>query len=187
MQDLTDGAKQMTISEDTEKTEKERLDLFYEYAKKRRDNSQLDNVSVHKELAAEAQRLDVQQKAPLILAELLFSANIVSEVKKHRNLLLRFTHDDTKAQKYLLGGLEQVISLHSAKLMEKIPGILKVLNIETNTQQIEFSIIFKIIFSCSMITIYWKKKLCWNGEKRPARNMFLRKYPNKFGIKLNLS
>lgn len=116
----------MTISQDTEKSEKERLDLFYEYLKKRRDNNQLDNLNVHKELASEADRLDIKQKAPLVLAELLFSANIIAEVKKHRNLLLRFTHDDTKAQKYLLAGLEQHICLHADKLMEKVPGILKV-------------------------------------------------------------
>lgn len=126
MQALTDGVKQITVSEDTEKTEKQRLDLFYEYLKNRRDAGQLDNVAIHKELAAEATRLEVQQKATLILAELLFSANIVAEVKKHRNLLLRFTHDDTKAQKYLLAGLEQSIVLHEDKLMEKVPGILKV-------------------------------------------------------------
>ena len=126
MEDLTDGAKNITISEDAEKTEKERLDIFYEYVKKRRDQAVLDNVQVHKELATEANRLDVQQKAPLVLAELLFSVNIIAEIRKHRNLLLRFTHDDPKAQKYLLGGVEQIISLNAAKLMEKVAGILKV-------------------------------------------------------------
>ena len=126
MEDLTDGAKNITISEDAEKTEKERLDIFYEYVKKRRDQAVLDNVQVHKELATEANRLDVQQKAPLVLAELIFSVNIIAEIRKHRNLLLRFTHDDPKAQKYLLGGVEQIISLNAAKLMEKVAGILKV-------------------------------------------------------------
>lgn len=29
MQDLTDGAKGLTIDEDTDKTEKERMDIFY--------------------------------------------------------------------------------------------------------------------------------------------------------------
>ncbi|CAO1436198.1 unnamed protein product [Diamesa serratosioi] len=125
MEDLTDGAKNITISEDAEKTEKERLDIFYEYVKKRRDQAVLDNVQVHKELATEANRLDVQQKAPLVLAELIFSVNIIAEIRKHRNLLLRFTHDDPKAQKYLLGGVEQIISLNAAKLMEKVAGILK--------------------------------------------------------------
>lgn len=125
LQDLTEGAKGMTISDDADKTERERLDLFYELVKKKRDAGQLDNVQVHKELAIEAERLDIMQKAPLILAELLFSANIIQEVRKHRNLLLRFTHNNLKAQRYLIGGIEQIIALHSAKLLEKVAGILK--------------------------------------------------------------
>lgn len=103
MYDLSDGAKTMTISDDSEKSEKERIDIFYEFVKKRRDANQLDNVQVHKEIATEAERLDITQKAPLVLAELVFSANIITEVKKHRNLLLRFTHENQKAQRYLLG------------------------------------------------------------------------------------
>lgn len=125
MHDLTDGAKTMTISDDSEKSEKERLDLFYEFVKHRRDTNQLDNVQVHKEIHVEADRLDIAQKAPLVLAELLFSANIIVEVRKHRNLLLRFTHDNQKAQRYLMGGLEQIISLHVDKLLDKVAGILK--------------------------------------------------------------
>lgn len=124
--DLTEGAKNITITDDLEKTEKERIDIFYEEVKKRRDAGELDNVQVHKDLATQANRLDIQHKAPLILAELLFSANIVQEVRKYRNLLLRFTHNDKKGQKYLIGGLEQTISLHSEKLMEKVAGIFKV-------------------------------------------------------------
>lgn len=103
MHDLTDGAKTMTISDDLEKTEKERVDLFYEFVKKRRDENQLDNVQVHRELVVEADRLDISHKVTLVLAELLFSANIIQEVKKHRNLLLRFTHNNQKAQRYLMG------------------------------------------------------------------------------------
>lgn len=125
MQDLTDGAKNITISEDTEKSEKERMDIFYESVKKRRDAGELENVQSHKELHNEANRLEVHQKATLILAELLFSANIIAEVKKHRNLLLRFTHDDAKAQKYLIGGVELILALHADKLMEKVAVILK--------------------------------------------------------------
>lgn len=125
MQDLSEGAKNITISEDTEKTEKQRMDLLYEYIKKRRDAGELENLQVHKEVHGEAKRLEVNQKAPLILAELLFTANIVADIKKHRGLLLRFTHEDEKAQKYLLGGVEQVIALHAAKLMDKVAVILK--------------------------------------------------------------
>jgi len=125
MLDLTDGAKNITISEDTEKTEKERMDIFYEYVKKRRDAGELGNVQAQLELNNEANRLEVHQKATLILAELLFSGNIIAEAKKHRNLLLRFTHDDTKAQKYLIGGIELILALHAEKLMDKAAGIFK--------------------------------------------------------------
>lgn len=122
MQDLTDGAKNITISEDTEKTEKERMDIFYEFVKKRVSEAQIDNTQTHKEIHNEAVRLEVAQKAPLVLVELLFSASIIADAKKHRNLLLRFTHDNPKAQKYLLGGIEQILALH-ASLIEKTSAI----------------------------------------------------------------
>ncbi|XP_037935439.1 eukaryotic translation initiation factor 5 [Teleopsis dalmanni] len=125
LQDLTDGAKGMTISDDYDKTEKERIDIFYELVKKKRDANELDIVAVHKQLLVEAERLDIVQKATLVLAELLFTENITLEVRKNRNLLLRFTHNNPKAQRYLIGGLEQIIALHSAKLMSKVAGILK--------------------------------------------------------------
>lgn len=125
MKDLTDGAKGMTISDDIEKTEKERMDLFYELVKQKIESGDIDEVSTHKELVVEAERLDIISKSTLVLAELLFSANITVEVKKHRRLLLRFTHNNLKAQRYLIGGIEQIIALHSSKLMEKVAGILK--------------------------------------------------------------
>lgn len=125
MQDLTLGAKTMTLSDDIEKTEKERMDIFYEFVKKHRDTNQLENTTVHKEIALEAERLDIAQKASLVLAELLFGVNIIQEVRKHRNLLLRFTHNNQKAQRYLIGGLELIISLNADKLMDKVAGIFK--------------------------------------------------------------
>nr|XP_012215332.1 PREDICTED: LOW QUALITY PROTEIN: eukaryotic translation initiation factor 5 [Linepithema humile] len=123
LQDLTEGAKGMTISDDLDKSEKERMDMFYKLVKCRRDAGQLDNN--HKELVAEAERLEIKTKAPLILAELLFDQAIAAQAKKYRVLLLRFTHDDIKAQRYLIRGIEQVIALHKDTLMPKVPGILK--------------------------------------------------------------
>nr|CAD7454475.1 unnamed protein product [Timema tahoe] len=125
MQDLTDGAKGMTISDDLEKTEKERMDILYEFIKARRDAGSLDTS--HKELVVEAERLEVKSKTPLVLAELLLDQNMPLQVKKYRILFLRFTHEDLKAQKYLMGGIEQVIGLHKDVLMPKFAGILKLL------------------------------------------------------------
>lgn len=80
LQELTDGAKGMTINEDLEKTEKERMDLLYEFIKTRRDAGQLVDSSAHKELVAEAERLEIKSKASLVLAELLFDQNIHTQV-----------------------------------------------------------------------------------------------------------
>ncbi|KAJ8970235.1 hypothetical protein NQ317_015675 [Molorchus minor] len=126
MLDLTEGAKNMTISDDLEKSEKERMDILYNLVKSKRDVGVLENVQVHKEILNEAERLEIKPKAPLVLAELLFDHNILVQVKKYRLLFLRFTHEDKKAQRYLMGGLEQVIALHRDKLMNKVPGLLKV-------------------------------------------------------------
>lgn len=125
MQDLTDGAKNMTVSDDLERSEKERMDLLYEMVKRKRDEDLLGQASVQKEIVSEAERLEIKTKAPLVLAELLFDHNVLSQAKKHRLLLLRFTHDDKKAQKYLMGGIEQVIAMHKDTLMNKVPGLLK--------------------------------------------------------------
>lgn len=125
LQDLTDGAKSMTISDDYDKTEKERIDIFYEIVKKKLDAGKLESVAEHKDLLIEAERLDIVNKASLVLAELLFSENLPQDVRKHRVLLLRFTHNNPKAQRYLIGGIEQVIALHKDKLLPKVAGILK--------------------------------------------------------------
>ncbi|ENN72983.1 eukaryotic translation initiation factor 5 [Dendroctonus ponderosae] len=127
MQDLTDGAKCMTISDDLEKTEKERMDIFYNQVKRKLDADILDKADDQKELLAEAERLEIKTKAPLVLMELLFDQNALQQAKKYRLLLLRFTLNDKKAQRYLIGGLEQVVALHKDVLMPRVPAILKVL------------------------------------------------------------
>lgn len=127
MQDLTDGAKNLTLCEDAEKTEKERMDLFYMEVKKRLESNSLEGQQAAKEVLAEAERLEVKSKAPLVLAELLFDDKIHVQIKRYRILFLRFTHDDTKAQKCLLGGVEQIIALHKEALLPKVAAILKLL------------------------------------------------------------
>lgn len=42
-----------------------------------------------KEILAEAERLDIKDKGPLILAELLFDENIINQIKKYRKHFLR--------------------------------------------------------------------------------------------------
>ncbi|CAG9761972.1 unnamed protein product [Ceutorhynchus assimilis] len=127
MQDLTDGAKCMTISDDLEKTEKERMDIFYVQVKKKLDAALLEKPEEQKDLLGEAERLEIKTKAPLVLMELLFDQNALQQAKKYRLLLLRFTLNDKKAQRYLIGGLEQVVALHKDLLMPRVPALLKLL------------------------------------------------------------
>jgi len=77
-QDLSDGVKSLAVTEDTEKSEKDRMDIFYKFldSKLKNNDGKLDD----KELVNEAERLDVRAKSALILAELLFDKNILAQV-----------------------------------------------------------------------------------------------------------
>lgn len=127
MEDLTSGAKGMTISDDLEKTPKERADLFYSYVKQRHNQGQLTKPGIDKDIVTEADRLEVKDKAPLVLCELIFDSNILTQMKTYRPLLIRFTNGNVKAQKALLGGIELVVQIHESILLPKVPHILKAL------------------------------------------------------------
>ncbi|KAL1479404.1 hypothetical protein MTO96_051868 [Rhipicephalus appendiculatus] len=120
---LTAGAKGLMLDDDLEKTEQERMDIFYNYVKAHKAAGSLDG----KEVVGEAERLEVRDKAPLVLCEVLFGENILSQVAGQRALLLRFTHGNHRAQRYLLGGIEQVVREHSAALLPRVPHLLKLL------------------------------------------------------------
>ncbi|CAG0917408.1 unnamed protein product [Notodromas monacha] len=125
MEDLSNGVKNLAVTDDIEKTEKERIDILYDYVKSKKESGKLTIAGADKDVLNEAERLDVRDKGPLILAELLFDSSILQQVKLHRLLFLRFCHENPKAQKYLLGGIEQVISINKDALLPKVSHILK--------------------------------------------------------------
>ncbi|KAJ2937470.1 hypothetical protein O0L34_g19176 [Tuta absoluta] len=127
MQDLTEGAKSMTLTEDSEKNEKQRMDLFYAYLKARAAANDADGAKSANEILHEAERLEVKSKAPLVIFEILVRPNsIANDVKKYRGLLLRFTRADTRAQRAALHALTALCADH-ATLLPKVPAILKLL------------------------------------------------------------
>lgn len=76
-QALSDGVKGLTVSDDLEKPEKERMDIFYKFLQaKIKSGKKLDD----KELLSEAERLDIRNKATIILVELLLDTNIIQQV-----------------------------------------------------------------------------------------------------------
>jgi hypothetical protein len=53
---LTDGAKSMTLSEDSEKNEKQRMDLFYSFLKQRAHSAAVEGAKSLGDILHEAER-----------------------------------------------------------------------------------------------------------------------------------
>ncbi|KAL4641840.1 eukaryotic translation initiation factor 5 [Arapaima gigas] len=123
MEEISEHAKNLTLSEDLEKTLEERVNMFYNFVKQKKEDCTIDTAD--KEILAEAERLDVTAMGSLILSELLFNENIRDQIKKYKRHFLRFCHNNKKAQKYLLGGFECLVKLHQTQLLPRVPIILK--------------------------------------------------------------
>lgn len=128
MNELTSGINRLMANNDLEKSSEERLQIFFENLKKKIDengNNNAFDVNAQKEIVGEAERLEVKDKAVLVLCELIFNENMIQQIKLYRNLFIRFCADKPKAQKYLLRGLEMTIKLYQNQLLPKVSHILK--------------------------------------------------------------
>jgi len=124
MEELSGAAKGLALTDDLEKTEKDKMDIIYKLVKSKRDRGELSK-SV-KEIVGEAERLEVKEKVPLVLVELLLTDKVLAQIKEHRILFLSFCQDALKTQKYLLGGLEMLIGKeYPAALLPKTAVIFK--------------------------------------------------------------
>ncbi|VDO26619.1 unnamed protein product [Onchocerca flexuosa] len=134
----------LIISRDLDKPIEERLDMLHE--------CMLQNS---KKLLNEAERLELKSKATLLLADVLFDTNVVNQIMEYRNILLRFTVNDHKAQRHLLGGIEQLISKHFDTLLPKSAHIIKALY---DTDVVEEEVL--LAWGEKPSKKYVKKKLC---------------------------
>ena len=127
MEALSGGLGGLVIDNDLEKSEEDRINIFYKFVVNKKNAGPIHGGSAAKEVIAEADRLEVRNKAPIVLCELLFNDKIMKEkqIDKYANLFLRFCHENQKAQKYLLGGIEKTIEIHEATLINKVPHIFK--------------------------------------------------------------
>jgi len=129
MEALSGGLGGLVIDNDLEKPEVERINIFHKFVVHKKNGSPIHQGAAAKELVTEAERLEVKNKAPIVLCELLFDDKMFKEkqIEKYSKLFLRFTHENQKAQKYLLGGIEKTIEAHEAALLVRVPLILKAL------------------------------------------------------------
>lgn len=124
MQELGDGIKGLTHNDDLEKSVEERFNIFFNFVKNK-INSGLDAAEEEKSILGEAERLDIKDRAPLALAELLFNKDILAQIQKYRILFLRFLANNQKAQKSFMGAFELVVSSYMTELLPKVAHILK--------------------------------------------------------------
>lgn len=126
MEDLSSGVKGLAMSNDLERSQEDRFNIFYRFVENKKKAD--DICGSDKELVAEAERLDIKDKAVLALAEVLFDQNILQEIPKYRILLLRFVNGNHKAQRYLLGAYEMLVGKSfPGQLLPKAAHILKAL------------------------------------------------------------
>lgn len=124
---LSGAVGRLVISRDLEKPVEERLDMLHQFFMEKKKAGTVDGLA----FLNEAERLDVRQKAPLLLVEVLLDENVITAGqltdKGYRKVFLRFTNEDKKAQRYLMGGIEQLIMKHEAVLLPKTAHIIKAL------------------------------------------------------------
>ncbi|XP_003747617.1 eukaryotic translation initiation factor 5 [Galendromus occidentalis] len=123
MQELSVGAKSLMLDADTDKSEEERSTIFFKFVKDRMPITS----EQYKAILAEASRLEIKDKASMILCELILNNDAVKLIKAHAQLFVQFSRDNRRAQKYLLGAIEQSIKLHKDTLLPKTAIILKTL------------------------------------------------------------
>jgi len=121
---LTGQIGKMVLDKDLDKSIDERLDMLHQYFKKVTEDGTIQDTKM---ILNEAERLELKTKAPLLLVDVLFDADVINQIKKYRILLLRFCLNEKKAQRYLLGGFEQLIYENKDILLSKSARIIKTL------------------------------------------------------------
>ena len=120
MKDLSLGVKGLAMDNDMEKTEKEKMDIFHKYVNAKKEIGKLSQTD-EKEILVEAERLEIVNKATIVLCEVMLDGDkVVPQITEYKRLFLRFTHGNQKAQKYLIGGIECLIAAREKLLLPKV-------------------------------------------------------------------
>ena len=115
---MSHGLKHIQLEDVEDLSDEERLQRFYEYVEAK-------NWKTDKEIMDYGDMLEVNDRAIGILAELIFSENVIAEMKEHLGLLRHF-RKGKKSEKYLLGGLEILLGQRCRDaLLKRTAHVLK--------------------------------------------------------------
>jgi translation initiation factor 5 len=126
MKGLSNGVASLAMTNDSEKPHKERLDMFFKFVEAIQKDGSVPAIARDLgKVKAEAERLDVMDTAPMILAELMYTKNILKEIKEYRPIMIHFVVDNPKGQKALLGAYEIIVGKEHPELLPLAGHILK--------------------------------------------------------------
>lgn len=125
-ENLSEHISALALTNDAEMTSSQRLDKFFKFVDEMKKSGGVTAISASlSKIKAEAERLEVIDKAPGILAEVLYTKNLLAEVKEYRLIMLHFTVSNRKAQRYLLIGFEKLVETYQDQLLPKAALIIK--------------------------------------------------------------
>lgn len=129
MQELSAGVKHLTLSSQAHKSQAEKLEIFLDYCKNKKETGVLvpgADMAVFKDIASEADSLEIKEgKGVMALVHVLMDEDCVKQIAQYRILLLHFTNKSPKSQKYLLGAFEKLIEMKQEALLPRVSHILK--------------------------------------------------------------
>jgi len=107
-----------------ETTEKKKMNIFNTFVKTKIDGGELTQLD-EEEILAKAERLDIVNKATIVLCEVILGSNkVLAQITQNRRLFIRFTKKNQNAQMYLIGGIEKLIEERENVLLPKATAIL---------------------------------------------------------------
>jgi translation initiation factor 5 len=125
MKDLSMGIKGSKMDNDMDKSEKEKMDIFHEFVNAKKEGGKISQAD-EKEISTEAERLEISSKATIVLCEVFLDGDkIVPQIAENKRLFLRFTNNNQKAQRSLIGGLECLIADKEQLMLPKATAIFK--------------------------------------------------------------
>lgn len=125
---LSTQIKGMIQTNDLDKPLAERCDQFNRLVEKKKKEEQINKHETIKDLVAEAERLEIMEQAPFVVAQCVFTENIIKEIDEYKLLFTKLCSKNAKGQKYLLHAIEALIGDHeeirakiyNKKIMSKI-------------------------------------------------------------------
>lgn len=115
-----------------DRTPSERADMFFSFVSSMKDREKEKIADRAKDIKAEADRLDLNEKIVVILAEVLWTNpdTLLSEdIKRYAPIFRYFTAnpraDTSKAQRYVIGAMEKTIARFEKSLLPKAIVFLK--------------------------------------------------------------